>query len=177
MSSCTPIKPPARKFPSQYAPNQLPMVGSFERRVSMSGWINPALTEGATDRYDLLLFYFLAAETVHDLSKPPSSDGLKKKPAQVQDTCKKWSQAAATPMLGGVRECSPFWTPEAVSYPVENMHFSNSHRRSHFRTPDRTMGGVTYAGPLEVPGPKLQAIVANGLFAPRCPCDRFLHVS
>jgi hypothetical protein len=30
--------------------------------------------------------------------------------AQVQDTCKKWSQAKATPTLGGVREGSPFWT-------------------------------------------------------------------
>ena len=58
-------------------------------------------------------------------------------------------------VMSGVREGSPFWTPEAVSYPVENTHFSNSHRRSHFRTSDRTMGGVTYAGPLEVPGPKL----------------------
>jgi hypothetical protein len=61
--------------------------------------------------------------------------------AQVQDTCKKWSQAAATPTLGGVREGYPFWTPEAVSYPVENTRFSDSHRRSHFRTPDRTVGG------------------------------------
>jgi hypothetical protein len=55
--------------------------------------------------------------------------------AQVQDTCKKWSQAAATPTLGGVREGCPSWTAEPVRYPFETTCTLCGHRRTHFRMP------------------------------------------
>jgi hypothetical protein len=42
-----------------------------------------------------------------------------------------WSQAKTA----FVRESSPFWTLETVSYPFENTRISDINRQDHFWTP------------------------------------------
>jgi hypothetical protein len=68
------------------------------------------------------------------------------------------------PKLGGVREGLPSRTVEAVFYLIENTRFSNNPRRSHFRTPGRTVGSQGRWWAFGGHGPIAQFIVIKRVF-------------
>ena len=97
--------------------------------------------------------------------------------AQVQDTCKKWPQAAPVRNLAAVHEGLPLRTAQFICYSIEIIGPPSDHRPIHFRTPRAKRPLHWGSVPRDYQPPLRTSLFRTALFSALDPCDHFLHVS